>query len=130
MAEAIRSATEGGADVVIVAVGNSLAIEQGVEALCPGGKCVVIGAPPSGEMLSIDPHGLRGDEKSLIGSSYGSCNPPLDFPKFIELYQSGHFPIDDLVSRTYQLTEINDAFENLAAGKDLRGIVVFDEAGM
>lgn len=127
VAEAIRAETDGGADVVIVAVGNSLAIEQGVEALCPGGKCVVVGAPPSGETLSIDPHSLRGDEKMIMGSSYGSCNPPLDFPMFIELYRSGRFAIDDLVSRVYALTEINEAFENLAMGNDLRGLIVFDE---
>jgi S-(hydroxymethyl)glutathione dehydrogenase/alcohol dehydrogenase len=128
IAEAVRSATGGGADVVIVAVGNSLAIEQGVEALAPGGKCVVVGAPPSGEKISVDPHGLRGEERTLMGSSYGSCNPPLDFPMFIELYESGRLPLDDLVSRTYQLSEINEALANLAAGQDLRGLVVFDKA--
>lgn len=128
IAEAVRSATGGGADVVIVAVGNSLAIEQGVEALAPGGKCVVVGAPRSGEKITIDPHGLRGDERVVMGSSYGSCNPPLDFPMFIELYESGRLPLDELVSRTYRLSEINEAFENLAAGKDLRGLVVFDKA--
>ena len=48
MAEAIRSESGGGVDVVIVAVGSTLAIEQGMAALNPGGKCVVIGAPPTG----------------------------------------------------------------------------------
>ena len=127
MVEAIRSASDGGADVVIVAVGSSRAIEHGVEALGAGGKCVVIGAPPTGEMLSIDPQALRAEEKTLVGSSYGSCNPPLDFPMFLELYQAGRYAIDDLVSRVYQLGDINEAFENLANGKDLRGLIVFDE---
>ena len=48
---------------------------------------------------------------------------------FIELYESGRLPLDDLVSRTYQLSEINEALANLAAGEDLRGLVVFDKAG-
>jgi Zn-dependent alcohol dehydrogenase len=127
MAEAIRAATDGGADVVIVAVGSTDAIEQGVEALAPGGKCVVIGAPPTGAMVSIDLHALRAEEKALLGCSYGSCNPPVDFPMFIDLYQSGRLALDSLVSRIYRLPEINEAYENLARGEDLRGLIVFDE---
>lgn len=126
--DAIREATGGGADAVIVAVGSTIAIEEGVRALGPGGKCVVIGAPPTGSMLQIDPHELRAQEKALLGCSYGSSNPPVDFPKFIQLYRAGRFALDAMVSRIYQLDEINDAFENLARGEDLRGIIVFDHA--
>ncbi len=129
MAEAIRAASGGGVDVVIVAVGSSQAIEQGMAALNPGGKCVVIGAPPTGAMLSIDPHSLRAQEKILMGCSYGSCNPPVDFPKFVELFQSGRYKVGELVSHRYALSEINEAYANLASGKDLRGLIVFDDAG-
>jgi S-(hydroxymethyl)glutathione dehydrogenase / alcohol dehydrogenase len=127
VADAIAAATGGGADAVIVAVGATLAVEQGVAALGPGGKCVVVGAPPTGAMLSIDPNALRAQEKALLGCSYGSCNPPADFPMFIDLYQSGRFALDAIVSRVYRLDELNEAFDNLAQGKDLRGVVVFDE---
>jgi S-(hydroxymethyl)glutathione dehydrogenase/alcohol dehydrogenase len=130
MAEAIRSESGGGVDVVIVAVGSSVAIEQGVAALNPGGKCVIIGAPPTGAMLSIDPHALRAGEKMLMGCSYGSCNPPVDFPKLVEMFQSGRFKVDEMVSRRYALSEINEAYENLASGKDLRGLIVFDDSGV
>ena len=92
MADGIREATGGGADVVIVAVGSTDAIEQGVDALAPGGKCVVIGAPPTGARLSIDPHALRAEEKALFGCSYGSCDPPADFPLFIDLFQGRAAP--------------------------------------
>jgi Zn-dependent alcohol dehydrogenase len=128
LADGIRAATDGyGADVVIVAVGSTDAIEQGVEALAPGGTCVIIGAPPTGARLSIDPHALRAEEKALLGCSYGSCNPPADFPLFIELFQAGRLPLDRLVSREYRLSEINEAYANLASGQDLRGLIVFDE---
>ena len=129
MADGIRAAADGGADVVIVAVGSTDAIEQGVDALAPGGTCVIIGAPPTGARLSIDPHALRAEEKALLGCSYGSCNPPADFPLFIELFQACLLPLDRLVSREYRLAEINDAYANLASGQDLRGLIVFDEAG-
>jgi S-(hydroxymethyl)glutathione dehydrogenase/alcohol dehydrogenase len=46
----------------------------------------------------------------------------------IGLFQSGRFKIDEMVSRRYALDEINEAYENLAAGKDLRGLIVFDGA--
>jgi S-(hydroxymethyl)glutathione dehydrogenase / alcohol dehydrogenase len=124
--ETVRSVTDGGADVVVVAVGDTLAIEQGVEALAPGGKCVVVGAPPSGEVLTIDPHQLRAQEKVLMGCSYGSCNPPVDFPMFTSLYRAGRFALDEFISRTYELSEVNEALINLADGKDLRGVIVFD----
>lgn len=126
MAEAIRAASGGGVDVVIVAVGSTGAIEGGMEALNPGGKCVVIGAPPTGSMLQIDPHGLRARETSLIGCSYGSCNPPVDFPKFIKLIEAGLFQVDGMVSRRYALSEVNEAYANLAKGEDLRGLIVFE----
>jgi S-(hydroxymethyl)glutathione dehydrogenase / alcohol dehydrogenase len=124
--EAVRSVTDGGADIVIVAVGDTAAIEEGVDALAPGGKCVVIGAPPTGEMLTIDPQQLRAKEQVLMGSSYGSCNPPVDFPLFVELYQAGRFAINELINHTYKLSEVNDALTNMAEGKDLRGVVLFD----
>jgi S-(hydroxymethyl)glutathione dehydrogenase/alcohol dehydrogenase len=128
MAEASRAAAPGGVDAVIVAIGDVAAIEAGVAALAPRGRCVIIGAPPTGAMLSIDPHALRAEEKVLMGSSYGSCNPPVDFPLFIDLYMNGRLALDELVSRTYRLEEINEAFANLAAGRDLRGLIVFDGA--
>jgi S-(hydroxymethyl)glutathione dehydrogenase / alcohol dehydrogenase len=129
MAEAIQAVSGGGVDVVIVAVGSCLAIEQGMAALNPGGKCVVIGAPPSGALLNIDPHSLRAQEKVLMGCSYGSCNPPVDFPKFVELFQSGRYKVSELVSHRYALSETNEAYANLASGKDLRGLIVFDDLG-
>lgn len=127
VADAIAAITDGGVDAVIVAVGAALAVEQGVAALGPGGKCVVVGAPPTGAMLSIDPHGLRAQEKALLGCSYGSCNPPVDFPLFIDLYKAGRFKLDAMFSRVYRPEEINEAFDNLANGRDLRGVIVFDE---
>jgi Zn-dependent alcohol dehydrogenase len=46
---------------------------------------------------------------------------------FIDLYQAGRFALDAIVSRVYRPEEINEAFENLANGRDLRGVIVFDE---
>lgn len=127
-AEGIRQASGGGVDVVIVAVGSGSAIEQGLDALNPGGKCVVIGAPPTGAMLKVDPHALRAKEKVLMGCSYGSCNPPVDFPMFVDLLRSGTFKADEMISHRYRLSEINEAYANLASGKDLRGLIVFDDS--
>ena len=80
MAEAIRDASGGGVDVVIVAVGSSVAIEQGMAARNPGGKCVVIGAPPTGSMLSIDPHAPASGGKGLDGVQLRLVQPAGRFP--------------------------------------------------
>ena len=108
--------TDGGVDAVIVAVGSTSAVEQGVAALGPGGKCVIIGAPPTGAMLAIDPHALRSQEKALLGCSYGSCNPPVDFPMFIDLYLEGRLDLDGFVSETIGIEGIEEAFERMERG--------------
>jgi S-(hydroxymethyl)glutathione dehydrogenase/alcohol dehydrogenase len=52
--------------------------------------------------------------------------PNIDFPKFVDLYLEGRLKIDELVSRTYKLDQINEGFAALRAGQVARGVIVFD----
>jgi S-(hydroxymethyl)glutathione dehydrogenase / alcohol dehydrogenase len=52
--------------------------------------------------------------------------PPIDFPRLVELYLEGRLKLDQLVSRTYTLDEINDGFTALTSGQVARGVVVFN----
>ena len=65
-------------------------------------------------------------EKSLSGSFYGSVQPNLDFPILCDLYMDKKLNLDDLISRTYRLDEINEGFAALRAGSVARGVVLFD----
>jgi S-(hydroxymethyl)glutathione dehydrogenase/alcohol dehydrogenase len=65
-------------------------------------------------------------EKTLKGTMYGSVRPNIDFPRLVDLYLAGRLKLDQLVSRTYALKEINDGFAALRSGHVARGVVVFN----
>ena len=65
-------------------------------------------------------------EKTVMGSMYGSARPRLDFPRLLNLYRTGRLELDELVSRRFPLEEVNEAFEVLARGEVTRGVLTFD----
>ena len=65
-------------------------------------------------------------EKVVQGSLFGSGNPRADVPKLLELYAAGQLPLDDLVTRTYPLERINEGYEDMLNGTNIRGVLVFD----
>jgi S-(hydroxymethyl)glutathione dehydrogenase / alcohol dehydrogenase len=74
----------------------------------------------------IAPYMMALQEKCLRGTMYGSVRPNLDFPHLVELYLQKRLKIDELVSRTYRLDQINEGFQALRSGQVARGVVVFD----
>jgi Zn-dependent alcohol dehydrogenase len=117
--------TDTGLDHAVVAVGSIQALEQAIAALAPAGQAVLLGHPPTGATTTFAPRQLLQGERRLIGSMYGSTNPPVDFPRFAELYLAGRLRLDELVSRRYSIEEANEAFRALAAGELARGLIVF-----
>jgi S-(hydroxymethyl)glutathione dehydrogenase/alcohol dehydrogenase len=65
------------------------------------------------------------EEKSLIGSYYGSCIPTVDFPRLLQLYMAGKLKLDELITRRYKVDAAPEAFADLAAGRNARGVIVF-----
>jgi S-(hydroxymethyl)glutathione dehydrogenase/alcohol dehydrogenase len=63
-------------------------------------------------------------EKAIIGSAYGSARPHADMPALVDLYMDGRLKLDELVTRTYALDEIDQAFADLTAGEVARGVLV------
>jgi S-(hydroxymethyl)glutathione dehydrogenase / alcohol dehydrogenase len=122
---AIRRITRLGADYTFVAVGDTRAVSQAVEALAPGGTCVVIGVPETGATVPMDVRPLVTGERVIRGSSYGSARTREDLPRLVSLYLAGKLKIDQLITRRYSLGEANEAFRALAAGELARGLIVF-----
>jgi S-(hydroxymethyl)glutathione dehydrogenase/alcohol dehydrogenase len=122
--QAVRRITGLGADYSFVAVGDTRAIQQAFECLAPGGLCVVIGLPPSGETVTLDPRRFVGGERTITGSSYGGARTWADFPRMVDLYLAGILKIDELITRRYPLEDANEAFRALAAGEVARSILV------
>jgi S-(hydroxymethyl)glutathione dehydrogenase/alcohol dehydrogenase len=66
-------------------------------------------------------------EKQIRGGLYGSCNPRVDIPKLIDLYKRGDLLLDELCTRTYSLEDINQGYQDMVDGNNLRGVIVFDD---
>jgi alcohol dehydrogenase (nicotinoprotein) len=64
--------------------------------------------------------------KTVKGSLFGDCNPTTDIPKILGLYQAGDIKLDEIITRTYTLDQVNEGYEDLLAGKNVRGVVVHE----
>lgn len=64
--------------------------------------------------------------KQVRGTLFGDCNPTTDIPKILGLYQSGDIKLDEIVTQTYTLDQINQGYDDLLAGKNIRGVVVHE----
>ncbi len=121
-----RGLTDGrGADYAFDTAGAPGVVAQAYDAVRRGGTVVSVGLPPEGVTADLPAADLPREEKVVTGSFYGSCRPQVDMPLVIDLYLEGRLDLDALVSRTYPLDEINEAFAAMNAGEVARGVIVF-----
>jgi len=117
---------DGGADYVFVTAGRSDAISQSIDMLGKYGTSVILGMPPDDDrMFTLDSHMLTTGRK-ILGSKLGDTCIRDDIPNLIELYRQGRLRLDELVSDTYPLDDINRALEIAERGEALRNVIVFD----
>jgi NDMA-dependent alcohol dehydrogenase len=64
-------------------------------------------------------------EKSIHGSLFGSSNPRHDIPRYLEMYNLGQLKLDELVTKEYSLEQINEGYEDMLAGRNIRGLIRF-----
>jgi alcohol dehydrogenase len=122
--EAVREATGGGGDKVIETVGNAGVLAQAYEATRRGGTTVTVGLPHPAQRLDIQAVSLVTEERTLKGSYLGSCVPARDIPTFIQAYQDGRLPVQELLTHRITIDEINAGFDRLAAGAAVRQAVI------
>ena len=94
------------------------------DALAKCGTAVVIGGAKVGDEVSIPALDFPFTEKAIRGTGYGSARMNVDIPKLLDLYRGGKLNLDDMVTSTYPLDAVNEAFADLAAGKNLRGVLI------
>ncbi len=127
---AVAQATGGrGVDKVLLTtdVIRGPLVAEAVHALAPEGVAVVVGMTEKGlDSIPLPPSAFVGRQRTLTGTTYGGANPQRDALRWIELYRSGRLPLDGLVTRRYPLSDINQAFDDLVAGVNVRGVVVHD----
>ena len=122
----VQDLTDGGVDYAFEAIGNPKTIRQAYEATAPGGTMVVVGMAPENDDVSVNALSLPRTEKVIMGSWYGSARPWADFPRLVNLYLADRLSIDPMISRTYRLEEINEAYEALDKGEMARSVILFD----
>jgi Zn-dependent alcohol dehydrogenase len=65
-------------------------------------------------------------DKKYINPLCGQCRPQIDIPRLLDLYQTGQLRLDELVTRTYAIDQVQQAFDDMLAGKNAKGVIVFD----
>jgi len=121
----LREITGGGADYAFEAAGNAKLLETAFQATRRGGTTVAVGLPAREQRASISPAVLVLDDRTLKGSFMGSAAPAHDVPRLMRLYRAGKLPVDQLVSRSLPLEDINEGFELLATGEVARQLIRF-----
>lgn len=77
------------------------------------------------EEITIDMRLFEWD-KIYINPLYGKCRPQIDFPKLMQLYKKGVLKLDEMITREYRLDDLQQAFDDMLAGKNAKGVIVFD----
>ncbi|UGQ14413.1 S-(hydroxymethyl)mycothiol dehydrogenase [Yinghuangia sp. ASG 101] len=123
--EAIRALTEGnGADLVVEAVGRPETYEQAFYARDLAGTLVLVGVPTPELRIELPMIEVFGRGGALKSSWYGDCLPTRDFPMLVDLYLRGRLPLDEFVSETIALDDVESAFTKMHHGDVLRSVVV------
>jgi S-(hydroxymethyl)glutathione dehydrogenase/alcohol dehydrogenase len=65
-------------------------------------------------------------EKEVRGALFGSSNPRVDIPRILKQYQQGSVLLDELITTTYRLEDINQGYDDMLAGRNVRGVIVYD----
>jgi S-(hydroxymethyl)glutathione dehydrogenase/alcohol dehydrogenase len=122
----IRELTGGrGADYTFEAIGNATVIRQAYDSARRGGTVTVIGLARPGIDVAIPAAAIPRDEKKLLGSFFGSARQRVDMPKMFDMYRTGKLKLDELITQTYPIEDAQQAFDDLAAGKNARGVLIF-----
>jgi Zn-dependent alcohol dehydrogenase len=66
-------------------------------------------------------------EKQIVGSIFGSANIHADIPKLLKIYRDGQLDLDSMVTNTYKLGDINQGYQDMRDGKNIRGVLVYDD---
>ena len=119
------SLTGGGADYSFECVGDVRTMRQALECCHKGwGTSVIIGVAGAGQEIATRPFQLV-TGRVWKGTAFGGAKGRRDVPKIVDWYMDGKINIDDLITHTLPLADINRAFELMHHGESIRTVVVF-----
>ena len=117
--------TGGGADYSFECIGNVNVMRQALECAHKGwGQSIIIGVAGAGQEISTRPFQLV-TGRVWKGSAFGGARGRTDVPKIVDMYMEGRINIDDMITHTMGLDDINKAFELMHAGESIRSVVLY-----
>ncbi len=123
--EAIIDATDGGADYSFECIGNVEVMRQALECCHRGwGESIIIGVAGAGQEIATRPFQLV-TGRVWRGTAFGGAKSRTQVPKIVDWYMEGKINIDDLITHTMPLEDINKAFELMHAGESIRSVVIY-----
>jgi S-(hydroxymethyl)glutathione dehydrogenase/alcohol dehydrogenase len=127
-AEFARSVTNGqGADAAVVTTGvlKTEHVAQAFSAIRKAGTVVVTALGAMSEEVVVPAFELTLFQKRVQGALFGQSSPSRDIPWMLNMYQSGQLKLDELITSTYKLDQINEGYADMHAGKNIRGVIVY-----
>jgi NDMA-dependent alcohol dehydrogenase len=118
-----------GADKALITMGvvTDDVISAAFAAIRKRGTVVITGlSGPAVKNINIPSFELTLFEKRIQGALFGGGNPFDDIPLMLELYRAGHLKLDELITTRYTLDQVNEAYDDLNAGKNIRGLILHD----
>ena len=112
--------------IMTMGVGSGAVLAEALALAAKRGRVVVTNIHPALETTAnVSLLDLTLMEKQVVGSLFGSGNPRADIPKLLNLYREGQLDLDGLITRTYPLEGVNDGYQDMRDGKNIRGVLVY-----
>jgi len=123
--DVIVDLTDGGVDYSFECIGNPNTMRSALECCHKGwGESVIIGVAGAGQEISTRPFQLV-TGRVWRGTAFGGVKGRTELPDYVERYMKGEIKIDDFVTHTMGLEDINKAFDLMHEGKSIRSVIMF-----
>ena len=119
------------AEKVIITVGDIQGenVQEALNLTGKGGRVVVIGMGRSENVdVKLSLFQLTRLQLDLQGAIFGGCNPRAEIPALLNLYQAGRLMLDPLVTTRYKLEDVNQGYQDMRDGKNIRGMIIYTDA--
>ena len=125
VADHLIQMTDGGVDYSFECIGNVHVMRQALECCHKGwGQSCIIGVAGAGQEIATRPFQLV-TGRSWRGTAFGGARGRTDVPKIVDWYMEGKINIDEMITHTMPLNQINGAFDLMHEGKSIRSVVTF-----
>ncbi len=128
--ELVQELTRGvGADksIVTVDIVGEQVVQDSVAVIRKGGTMVLTGlADPNKLTVHLSGADLTLNRKHIHGTLFGDCNPMYDITRMLNLYRAGKIKLDELITKKYSLDEVNQGYEDLVGGQNVRGVLIHE----